>query len=46
MYQLNHADYYGKVTKEQWREVLYEVNASKEEMPVYDLVFGGGFYDG
>ncbi len=39
MYQLSHVNYYGKVTKQQWREVLFEVDKSKEEIPVFDIFF-------
>lgn len=44
VYQLYHMDYYSKITKQQWREVLYEVTKTKGDFPAYELVFNGGFY--
>ncbi len=37
VYQLDHTNYYGKVTKEQWREVLYEVAKAKEKIPLFGV---------
>ena len=42
-YQINISDYYHKVTKQQWREVLLSIKGTNEKMPIY--AFMGGKYE-
>lgn len=35
IYQLNYSNYYGKVTKQQWREVLQTIKQTNGDMPIY-----------
>ena len=44
-YQLKITDYYHKITKQQWREVLLEVSKYKNKIPSYDIVFAGLGYN-
>lgn len=42
-YQITTGDYYNRVKKQQWREVLMEVSTSRENLPMFDLHFYDAF---
>lgn len=44
LYQIYNHEYYSKVTKEQWREVLLDVSNYSNRIPAYDIVFRGNNY--
>lgn len=37
--QLLYSNYYHQITKQQWREVLYTINNTRHQIPIFDVFF-------